>query len=210
MSKKQTIILIVVFSLTFIAFALSATFAWFSGVNIALESDNSKISSAKSQLITFNAGNPISIHADNTNFGEGMDSLLGETFCSVSLTAASNMQMVAYNYFVKINIEKNDFIYTIDHNRPELLLVITDPLGNPLKSLGNLKYVESEGYQGFDITQVTGTYDIAANYEIKTNDYAYHEWKAKIVFLNFPENQDANKNRSLKGKMEIGLVEELS
>ncbi len=210
MSKKQTIILTVVFLLSFIVFAISATFAWFSGVNIALESDDSKVSSAMTELITFNAGDPLSIHADYTNFGEGMDSLLGETYCSVSLKAASNKQMISHNYYVKINIEKNNFVYTVDRNRPELLLVITDPLGNTLQTLGDLKYVESGEYKGFDITQATGEYVITPSYEIKTNDFAYHEWKAMIVFVNFQENQDANKNRTLKGQMEIGPIEELS
>lgn len=209
MSKKQTLILTIIFILTFLTFAISATFAWFAGFDISLETADNDVSSATTETLVYNAGGPISIFADHTNFGEGMDSLKGNTSCSASLTAGSNREMVTFNYDVKLVIEKNDFIYTQGESNPELLLIVTDPLGKPVQDIKNLKYVNTGEYQGFDITKASGEFDIALNYPLRTASYISHEWKVEVIFINYKENQDQNKGRTLLGRLEIGTSGEL-
>ena len=209
MSKKQTLFLTIIFILTFLAFAISATFAWFAGFDISLETTDNDVSSATTETLVYNAGGPISIFADHNNFGEGMSSLKGSTSCFASLTAGSNNEMVTFNYDVRLVIEKNDFIYTLGESKPELLLVITDPLGNPVQDIKNLKYVDTGEYQGFDITKASGVYNIALNYPLQTASYVSHEWKTEVIFINYKENQDKNKGKTLLGRLEIGTSGEL-
>lgn len=204
MNRKQTLILTIVFLLTFLALALSATFAWFAGFDISLETADNSASSATTETLVYNAGAPISIFADYTNFGEGMSSLKGNTSCSATLTTGSNKQEMTYNYDVKLVITENDFVYTQGNTKPELLLIIKDPEGKPLDKLGNLKYVKVGDYQGFDITQAKGTYDVALNYPLTTATTITHKWNVEVIFVNYNEDQNLNKGRTLLGRLEIG------
>lgn len=208
MSKKQINILTILFFLILIVLSISTAFAWFANFKINTESKENKVSSATTETIIFNAGNPINIQANDDNFSENKPSLEATTNCSVTLQSGSTNYALT-NYDIKLFISKNNFLYTIDPTKPELLLIIKDPQGNIVDNVPGLTFVKTLDYQGFDITRSVGGFVIASNQVIETNSYLTHEWEVSVVFVNYDEKQDANRGKSLVGYLAIGKSGEL-
>ena len=199
MSKKQYHILIIFF----LVMGIGTTFAYFTNLNIATESGKSQVSSVRMEILTFQAGNPLSFNATEENFGENMEDLMSTTISTANLQAASDNRLATYYYNVDLVIDKNDFDYTISDSNAELLLVVKDPNGDDVEHIDNLKYVEVNGKKGFDITKAQGTYKIATKYKIETTTEVSQNWTASIIFVNYKESQDANKNKTLNGRISI-------
>ncbi len=207
MSKKQTQLLTIVFIILFIVMTLSTAFAYFVVVPINRESAQRKATSATMPTLVFNAGEGINIHANSLNFAKDMPSLVDETLATVTLIAGSEHNAEA-RYNVKLNIDINNFVYTKGKENPELLLIITDNNNELVKEIPGLEYKKVADYEGFDITGVTGKFDIALNKLIQATDTTIHNWNIKVMFINYDFIQDINGSKTLKGYITLEPVEE--
>lgn len=204
MSKKQYIVLMILFLVSIFIMGLSSTFAYFTNLNIATESGKSQVSSVQMETLTFHAGNPLTFYATEFNFGEDMDNLITSTDSTINLKAASDGRVATYYYDMTLQIEENTFEYSLTLDRPELLLVIKQPDGQPLTHLGELRYVTAGGQQGFDITKLApGTYPIVSKYKIETTGEVSHNWNTSIIFVNYEDSQDGNRGKLLRGQIII-------
>ena len=200
MSKKQNKLLIILFILTFLALTISTAFAIFTATRETFETRKDKASSTIMETVVFDTGGAININANSANFKEGMPSIVSETTGTVNLIAGSDTSRLAsYKYNVTLNIDNNNFEYSTPDEKPELILMVTDPNGNKVRNINGLKFVSEGGYEGFDITKTTGNYFIVQNYKIETASNIIHSWKFEIVFVNYPLNQNINAGKYLNG-----------
>ncbi len=200
MSKKQNKLLIILFILTFLVLTVSTAFSIFVATRETFETNKEKASTTVMETVVFDTGGSININANYMNFQEGMPSVVGETTGSVNLIAGSDKSRLAsYKYNVKLNIDSNNFEYSTEDEKPELILIVTGPDGRKLKSAQGLQYVQYENYEGFDITEANGEYLIAENYLIETPDNTTDNWNFEVVFVNYPLNQNANAGKYLNG-----------
>ena len=203
MSRKQNTILLIIFVLTFFVISLSATLSFFIGQQVSFESKKENVSSVTMETLVFNAGEPINFHASSENFALNMPSLVGKTETSATLIAGSDHRLASYKYNVDLELNTNDFVYT-NGKEPELLLVAYDPEGKIIQSIPNLEYKKVGDYSGFDITGKTGHYPIFHDYVIETDTTVTQTWRFEVIFINYPTNQDLNKNKTLNGYFRIG------
>lgn len=200
MSKKQSRLLIILFILTFLVLTVSTAFAIFVAIRETFETGNDKATSTVMETVVFNTDGSINVNANYMNFQEGMPSVVGETTGSVNLIAGSDKSRLAsYKYNVRLNIDSNNFEYSTEEEKPELILIVTSPDGKKLKSVPGLQYVQYENYEGFDITKANGEYLITENYLIETPDNTTDNWKFEVVFVNYSFNQNANVGKYLNG-----------
>lgn len=203
MSKKQNIILFIIFIVTLLIITLSASLAFFTHQRISYETNKNNVTSATMETLVFNAGDPINVNATSWNFGENMPSLVGKTEPSVTLIAGSEGRFASYKYNVDVHLDYNDFIYTVN-NEAELLLVVHDPEGNLVMDCDNLEYKTIGAYAGFDITGKEGVFAISHDYVIETNTTVTQTWKFEIIFINYPIIQDVNRGKRLTGYIKVG------
>ena len=204
MSKKQSRLLIILFILTFLVLTVSTAFSIFVATRETFETNKEKTSTTVMETVVFDTGGSINVNANYMNFQKGMPSVVGETTGSVNLIAGSDKSRLAsYKYNVRLNIDSNNFEYSTEDEKPELILVVTDPDGNILTEVPGLEYVEYEEYKGFDITKASGEYFIAKDYLIETPDNKTDNWNFEVVFVNYPLNQNANTGKFLSGYLTL-------
>ncbi len=208
MSKKQTMFLIIIFIICFCVLSISAGLAMFT-LDVSFDTQRDKATAATMPILIFNAGNAINIEANSFNFVVPGHTLTSETTSTATLIAGSDNRLVQDYYDLKINLERNDFIYTKNPQTPELLLIITNPEGEVVRDLANLEFVSVDGYEGFDITGKEGIYEVTTNHLIETTSQTVHNWNIKIAFVNYDHNQDTNRGKYLVGKILIGKTGEI-
>ena len=104
---------------------------------------------------------------------------------------------MSYNvYFI---IDENNFEYTTQDGKTELLLNVTDPNGNEVTNITGLVYREG----GFDITTRTGGFLISADYIIETNSTITQNWQVSVTLVNLDSDQNDNQGKTLKGRVFI-------
>ncbi len=200
MSKKQSRLLIILFILTFLVLTVSTAFAMFVATRETFETEKDKATTTVMETVVFNTGGSINVNANYLNFQQGMPSVVGETTGSINLIAGSDKtRLASYKYNVRLNIDSNNFEYTTEDEKPELILIITGPDGNKLTRVPGLDYVEYNEYKGFDITKANGEYFIAKDYLIETADNKTDNWNFEVVFVNYPLNQNENAGKYLNG-----------
>lgn len=213
MNKKLKRTLMIVYILTIIVMLAGATLSYFTTLRVSNLNPIIEASTATTDHLTLTTGDPIYINANGNNFGEDMGDLSDTTYGNVNLRVVNAGSAVTYKYNVYINIESNDLIYTVNENTPELLLKVTDPTGNELTSISGLEYKEvtnGEGsvIQGFDITGVTGRFDIASNFEITSSSEANHTWQIEVILVNLTTNQDNNLEKMVDAYLRLERVDE--
>ncbi len=113
--------------------AIGVTFAYFIANFGAESSTNINIESKTTDKLYFVEGQPISIVASQENFGEGMGNLSDYTVTSANLKANTNTNIASENYNVFFVIDYNDFEYTTEDKKTELMMKVTDPNGVEIK-----------------------------------------------------------------------------
>ena len=205
MNDKKVWLTLGVYILTLIIMIIGATFAYFSSIKTSFVTGVNDVNSATMEILSYRSEGPIKIDAGDLNFGYGMDSLSSSSVTTAELRAGS--EKVTHHYNLKLVIESNDFIYSISNNNAELLLKITDPNGEELTVVPDLNYKSYENNSGFDITNKEGTFNIVNNYEITTDDIITQSWNSELTFVNYLDNQDNNKGKSLIGRLVIETVD---
>lgn len=211
MDKRLKRILLVVYVLALVAVGASATFAYFAIIEVSNVSPQVQTSTATTDWLIFNVGDPIYINANDRNFGEGMGDLSGSTFGSALLRVTNSDTVVSYRYNVVLNIANNDFEYTTSGNTAELLLTVKNPEGNEVTSIPGLKYVtvtngDGEMISGFDITTGLGDYYIVQNQLISTNREVEQVWNVDVTFVNLASDQGANMGKTFNGTLRVEMA----
>ena len=212
MNKKWKRILMTVYVLVLILMLSTATFAYFSMIQVTTLSPQVQAESAVTDWLIFSTGDPINIEASEENFGEDMGDISGRTYGGALLQVSDSSKEVSYNYNVILNIVENEFVYTTPTEEAELLLKVTDPDGMEVTNIPGLVYKEvtngnGEVLRGFDITTEVGNYYIANNYEITSNLQTQHIWNVEVILVNLDSDQNANAGKMVDAYLEVSKGE---
>lgn len=212
MNKKWKRILMTVYVLVLILMLSTATFAYFSMIQVTTLSPQVQAESAVTDWLIFSTGDPINIEASEENFGEDMGDISGRTYGGALLQVSDSSKEVSYNYNVILNIVENEFVYTTPTEEAELLLKVTDPDGVEVTNIPGLVYKEvtngnGEVLRGFDITTEVGNYYIANNYEITSNLQTQHIWNVEVILVNLDSDQNANAGKVVDAYLEVSKGE---
>ncbi len=211
-NKKKTLILTLIAIVTLSLVAIGAAYAFFSSQNTGKQDVNINAESGTTDVLSFslndkdvtsdqvkdeeNDNSNIMITANMDNFNEGNISVGDGVTGTATLIANNATNNAKDNYYVYLNIAKNELRYTNFKNEPgeilegkeengqivapdethttkvpELILTVTKPgeEKEELDHIDGLEYytdVDGHGLNGFDITEATGLIPIAKNYEI--------------------------------------------
>ena len=179
MNKKWKRILMTIYVLVLILMLSTATYAYFTMIQVSNVSPHVQAGSATTDWLVFSTGDPIELTATEENFGKSMGDIVGRTYGGALLQVSKQGEEVSYNYNVILDIATNEFVYTTPTEDAELLLIVSDPNGNELTEIEGLEYKEvtngnGEVLRGFDITTATGTFYIAENYAITADLQTQH------------------------------------
>ena len=201
--KKNTVLLTVIAIVTLLLCVIGATFAYFQAQGGIGVNANVNVTTNTTDNLSFFVGNPISFSINQENFGPGDGNQSGETYARATLTANNATNNATANYYIYLDIQNNDFVYTTEDNQAEMLLKITNPEGSEVTTLDGYNYVTSGSVSGFDITTSTGLITIADNYEIVSTGTVTQEWKIEIIFVNLDSDQNENTGKSFSAELII-------
>ncbi len=165
---------------------------------------NASVTSDAVDILKFDIDKDINLNPTQFNVVEGGDNLQDTAIGSAILRANSTDNNATYNYYVYFNIKSNNYIYTTNDYKPEIVLTIINPEGSPVTSIDGLDYVTSEGVSGFDITTKSGLYEIAELYKIistSSTDDTIQEWEFTVSFINLDTNQAENGGKTLEAEI---------
>ena len=207
-SKKQAITLSVVAVTTLIALVASATYAYFKAQGGDTTSTNLNVTTYTTDVFTFAVGDKINLEVTQSNFASGKGNAVGNTFASATLTANNKTNTATEHYYLYLNIENNDFEYTVNDTTPELMLTITDNKGNEVTDIAGLTHTsvtDAKGttISGYDITTKSGLLKLFNNREITTTSKKEEKWNITITFVNYDADQTKNANKTLSAKVMI-------
>ena len=150
---------------------VTATFAYFMAQTGEGKSTDIKINANTVDTITFEAGSALNLSLNQENFASGKGNQTGTTFAKAMLTANNKTNTATEHYYLYLNIENNDFEYTVNSATPELMLTITDSEGNEVTDIEGLIHTtvtDAKGttVSGYDITTKSGLLTLFKNREI--------------------------------------------
>ena len=183
---------------------ISATYAFFQAQLDDGAQTDVNVGSNTTDSLTFDVNNAINLNINQFNFGVGAGNLSRNATASATLLANNSSNTATYTYYVYFKINSNEFVYTTSDSKPEILLTVTDPTGQPVTSIDGLTYVQnvqtttSDGstqtVSGFDITTASGTFAVASAYSITANSTTptTQNWEFTATFINLDSDQQAN------------------
>ena len=188
---------------------ISATYAYFQAQLGNGASANVDLDTSTTDSLTFDVGDDISLSINQFNFGVGAGNLTSNTTASATLLANNASNTATYNYYVYFRINSNEFVYTTEDNKPEIILTVTDPEGNPVTSIDGLTYVpnvqtttsdgSTQTVSGFDITTANGTFVVASLYSITADSKTptIQNWEFTATFINLDSDQQGNTGKTM-------------
>ena len=208
MEKKKIIILNVIAITTFMLLLIVATYAYFTAQIDDGKRTEINVTAYTTDVLTFATGDAVSLEADQTTLGKDKGSVSGATYASALLTANNKTNNAVEHYYLYLNIENNTFTYSVQDNKPELIMTITDKDGNEVKDIAGLTYTEvtdrtNKKISGYDITTKNGIVTIFNNREITAEPKAEDKWNITITFVNYEADQNANAGKVLSTKLII-------
>ena len=195
LDKKKTslIILGVLIVISIVLILSKMTAAYLEPDEDDITETNGVVTAAGDRLI-FTKGNDISISANQDNFGTGDGNLTATTNPKATLIANTKTNSATTTYYAGIIIYNNTFVKTT--SSAELILTVTDPSGNVVTtSSDSLNYVTVNGVSGFDVTGLTGAFNIVTNQAISTTSSTTgttQTWTFTLTFVNLSTDQSAN------------------
>ena len=205
--KKKRLVIIVSILVLFIGVSLAYVVAQLSGGAFG----DVNVTSDTTDNLTFSVSKDISLNPTQFNVTEGGGGLSDTAVGTASLLANSTNNTFSTTYYVYFNINSNNYIYTTEDQKPEIVLTITDPNNNPVTELPNndLTYVTAENadgttVSGFDITTASGLFNIATLYPISSTsstDPTVQNWTFTVTFINLTTNQTENGGKTLNAEI---------
>ncbi len=213
MESRKTKIISVVAIVALALTVITATYAYFNAQGGSATSTNLNVTTYTTDVFTFAAGDEINLEITQSNFASGKGNAVGNTFASATLTANNKTNTATEHYYLYLNIENNDFEYTVNSATPELMLTITDSEGNEVTDIEGLTHTtvtDAKGttVSGYDITTKSGLLTLFKNREITATSKKEEKWNINITFVNYDENQNANAGKSMSAKVMIQKEEE--
>ena len=213
MESRKTKIISVVAIVALALTVITATYAYFNAQGGSATSTNLNVTTYTTDVFTFAAGDEINLEITQSNFTSGKGNAVGNTFASATLTANNKTNTATEHYYLYLNIENNDFEYTVNSATPELMLTITDSEGNEVTDIEGLIHTtvtDAKGttVSGYDITTKSGLLTLFKNREITATSKKEEKWNINITFVNYDENQNANAGKSMSAKVMIQKEEE--
>ncbi len=207
-NKKQTIILGIVAVISLLALIIGATYAYFQASGGTGTSANVNVLTYTTDRLDFQTGSDVTIYADATTFAQGKGNASGNTFAKAILTANNKTNEATKNYYLYLDIETNNFMYTQNEDTPELILSITDESGNPVTDITSLNYktvTDGKGtsISGYDITNKSGLVTLFDKKEIVAKPTKTDTWNVTITLINYDKDQSNNMGKSFKAKLMI-------
>ena len=207
-NNKKTVILSVIAVVTLALLVVGATYAYFTAQGGNATSTNLNVTTYTTDVFTFATGDEINLKITQSDFASGKGNAVGSTFASATLTANNKTNTATEHYYVYLNIENNDFEYTINNTTPELMLTITDSEENEITDIEGLTHTtvtDGKGttISGYDITTKSGLLTIFKNREITTTSKKEEKWNITITFVNYDASQNANAGKSMSAKVMI-------
>lgn len=203
--KKKRMVIIVSVLVVFIGISFAYVVAQISGSAIG----NANITADTADNLDFSIDKDINLNPNQFNVVEGGGGLSDTATGTASLLANSTNDTATYTYYVYFNIKSNNYTYTTEDNKTEIVLTITDPTGQPVTEVSGLSYVTAQNadgseVSGFDITTKSGLINIASNYEITSNsstDATEQNWIFTVTFINLTTNQSENGGSTLDAEI---------
>ena len=194
---------------------VSVTYAFFQAQLGDGASADVDLSSDTTDSLKFSVSGPISLNINQFNFGVGAGNLDSNATATATLLANNNTKTATFNYYVYFRINSNEYVYTTSDSKPEIILTVTDPEGNPVTSIDGLTYVpnvetttsdgSTQTVSGFDITTETGTFAVASAYSITADSTTptVQEWDFTATFINLDSDQQANTGKAMDAEILI-------
>ena len=203
--KNKKILLLSLLLILFIGVSFAYVIAQISGG----ATGNVNISADTTDNLKFSVDKEINLNPTQFSVTEGGSGLSDQATGTASLVANSTNKTATFNYYVYFRINSNNYVYTTPEKTPEIVLTITNPLGEEITSLSGLNYVtttNADGTQvkGFDITTADGLYNVASLYEISSRSSinpTIQNWTFKVTFINLETNQHENGGKSLNAEI---------
>ena len=213
MESRKTKIISVVAIVALALTVIMATYAYFNAQGGSATSTNLNVTTYTTDVFTFAAGDEINLEITQSNFASGKGNAVGNTFASATLTANNKTNTATEHYYLYLNIENNDFEYTVNSATPEVMLTITDSEGNEVTDIEGLIHTtvtDAKGttVSGYDITTKSGLLTLFKNREITATSKKEEKWNITITFVNYDENQNGNAGKSMSAKVMIQKEEE--
>jgi len=204
-NEKKTLFMSTIATIALIAIVVGATYAYFQAQNETTGGANIGVDAATTDVFRLTSSDAIELNANPSNFKQGDANLVGEAQASAYLRANNNTNTATYNYYVYLDIEENDFVYSVDENTPELLLKVYEgEIGeNEITSIPGLSRKTTEDVTGFDITGITRAITLVNNREITTTSEIEEKWSIEIIFVNLESDQKANQGKTLDASLRI-------
>ncbi|MBE6140404.1 MAG: hypothetical protein E7172_02585 [Firmicutes bacterium] len=211
--EKKSIVLSIIAVITLLTLIIGATYAYFQAsignsgkVDVGVETGDV-------DTLTFIAEDKIEFNISLSNFSQGAGNVGDTATAKAQLIASRALQnetrFAEEDYNVFLVITENDFEYTTNSGEMELRLQVTDPNGNKVTAIEGLNYITTdtegnaleESEQGFDITTRTGSFLIAADWDIRTNDILVQDWLIDVTMINLDSNQNKNAGKTFNGQI---------
>ena len=205
LKSRKNIIIIIALLVLIISVSLAYVIAQFSNGTIG----NIKITADTADNLQFSVDKDINLNPTQFNVPEGGGGLSDTAVGTATLLANSTNKTATYDYYVYFNIKSNDYTYTTEEQKPEIVLTITAPTGEAVTSIEGLAYVtvqnaDGSEVKGFDITTKSGLFNVASLYEITANsstDATIQDWTFTVTFINLTTNQAANGGSTLDAEI---------
>ena len=207
-NKQKRMVLIV----SILLLTIGVTFAYFMAQTGAGAKSNANITADTVDDLKFSVSkDSLSLNINQFNFAKDSGNISDSITATASLKANSTKKTATNNYYVYFLIENNEYFYTTEDMKPEIILSITGPNGE-ITSLNNLSYVTATSadgteVKGFDITgQKSSPIIVAEQQEITSTssmNYTNQEWNFTITFINLDSDQTDNEGKTLTGKVLI-------
>jgi len=211
--EKKSIVLSIIAIITLLTLIIGATYAYFQASVSGSGNVDVGVETGDTDTLTFIAEDKIGFNVSLANFSQGAGNVGDTATAKAQLIASRALQnetrFSEEDYNVFLVITENDFEYTTDSGEMELRLQVTDPNGNKVTSIPGLNYITTdkegnaleESEQGFDITTRTGSFLIAADWDIRTNDILVQDWLIDVTMINLDSNQNDNMGKSFNGQI---------
>ena len=208
MEKKKVKLFSAIALVALALLVVGVTYAYFQNQYGSASNADVNVTTYTTDVLTFATGDDINLEADQTTFGKDKGSVSGATYASALLTANNKTNKAVEHYYLYLNIENNTFTYSVQDNKPELIMTITDKDGNEVKNIEGLTYTEvtdrtNKKISGYDITTKSGLVTIFNNREITAAPKAEDKWNITITFVNYEADQNANTGKVLSAKLMI-------
>ena len=201
---RRKITLIVLGVAILIVLVVGITYAFFQNQIGEPASGNVGVDTDTPDNLQFNVSNDISININQFNFGPDAGNQSDDAVASAKLLANSTNDTATYTYYVYFKINNNNYVYTTDDQKPEIILTVTDPTGAPVTEVEGLTYNQELG--GFDITTANGTFAIASAYTITSNSSVTpttQNWNFTATFINLDTDQGDNAGKNMSAEIII-------